>query len=96
MIEETAEAIHVVRQGKIRAIGVSNFSVGQMEPFVALRRCIAYNMFERSIETDLLPYADRIKSPRWIWALCRNLLSGRMRADTAFDGDDLRQPIRNS
>src|ERR1700730_3814999 len=31
-IEETAEAMHaLLRQGKIRAIGVSNFSVSQME-----------------------------------------------------------------
>jgi aryl-alcohol dehydrogenase-like predicted oxidoreductase len=33
-IEETAEAMHTLfEQGKIRAIGVSNFSVGQMERF---------------------------------------------------------------
>jgi diketogulonate reductase-like aldo/keto reductase len=30
-IEETADAMHtLLAQGKIRAIGVSNFSVGQM------------------------------------------------------------------
>jgi aryl-alcohol dehydrogenase-like predicted oxidoreductase len=33
-IEETADAMHMLfAQGKIRAIGVSNFSVGQMERF---------------------------------------------------------------
>ncbi len=33
-IEETAEAMHALfRQGKIRAIGVSNFSVSQMDRF---------------------------------------------------------------
>ena len=33
-IEETAEAMHsLFKQGKIRAIGVSNFSAGQMERF---------------------------------------------------------------
>src|SRR6266852_9897534 len=33
-VEETADAMHaLLRQGKIRAIGVSNFSVAQMERF---------------------------------------------------------------
>jgi aryl-alcohol dehydrogenase-like predicted oxidoreductase len=33
-IEETAEAMHTLfRQGKIRAIGVSNLSVSQMDRF---------------------------------------------------------------
>src|SRR5580658_2644406 len=33
-VEETAEAMHTLfQQGKIRAIGVSNFSVGQIERF---------------------------------------------------------------
>jgi aryl-alcohol dehydrogenase-like predicted oxidoreductase len=60
-IEETAEAIHVLfAQGKIRAIGVSNFSVSQMERFrgVAPLHVLQppYNLFERGIEADLLPY----------------------------------------
>jgi aryl-alcohol dehydrogenase-like predicted oxidoreductase len=39
-IEETAEAMHTLfEQGKIRAIGVSNFSVGQMEALPS--RCAA-------------------------------------------------------
>src|SRR6266852_4760690 len=53
-IEETADAMHTLfAQGKIRAIGVSNFSVVKMERF----RCVAplhvlqtpYNLFERGI-----------------------------------------------
>ena len=43
-IEETAEAMHTLfRQGKIRAIGVSNFSVCQMERSAASRRCMCCN-----------------------------------------------------
>ena len=97
MIEETAEAMHMLfEQGKIRAIGVSNFSVGQMERFrrVAPLHVLQppYNIFERSIETDLLPYCRENKiATLGYGALCRGLLSGRMRADTAFDGDDLRR-----
>jgi aryl-alcohol dehydrogenase-like predicted oxidoreductase len=96
-IEETADAMHVLfAQGKIRAIGVSNFSVGQMERFrrVAPLHVLQppYNIFERGIEADLLPYCREHKIAMFGYgALCRGLLSGRMRADTAFDGDDLRR-----
>src|ERR1700741_3846046 len=60
-IEETAEAMRTLyEQGKIRAIGVSNFSVQQMERFrqVAPLHVLQapYNLFERGIEQDVLPY----------------------------------------
>src|SRR5258705_5161322 len=96
-IEETAEAMHTLfEQGKIRAIGVSNFTVVQMERFrrVAPLHVLQppYNLFERGIEADLLPYCQENKIAMLGYgALCRGLLSGRMRADTVFDGDDLRR-----
>jgi aryl-alcohol dehydrogenase-like predicted oxidoreductase len=96
-IEETAEAMHTLfAQGKIRAIGVSNFSVSQMERFrrVAPLHVLQppYNLFERGIEADLLPYCrDNKIAMLGYGALCRGLLSGRMQADTVFDGDDLRR-----
>jgi aryl-alcohol dehydrogenase-like predicted oxidoreductase len=83
-------------QGKIRAIGVSNFSVEQMERFrrVAPLHVLQppYNLFERAIEAEILPYcrANNIATLGY-GALCRGLLSGRMRADTTFEGDDLRR-----
>src|ERR1700688_1409804 len=54
-VEETAEAmLTLLRQGKIRAIGVSNFSIGLMELFRVLAPLhvlpTPYNMFERGIE----------------------------------------------
>ena len=96
-IEETADAMHqLFAQGKIRAIGVSNFSVVQMERFrrVAPLHVLQppYNLFERGIEADLLPYCrENNIATLGYGALCRGLLSGRMRADTVFDGDDLRR-----
>src|SRR6202162_757065 len=96
-IEETADAMYTLfAQGKIRAIGVSNFSVGQMERFrrVAPLHVLQppYNLFERGIETDLLPYCRKNKiATLGYGALCRGLLSGRMRADSKFEGDDLRR-----
>jgi len=96
-IEETAEAMRTLYdQGKIRAIGVSNFSAAQMERFrsVAPLHVLQspYNLFERAIEAEVLPYcrANNIATLGY-GALCRGLLSGRMRADTTFGGDDLRR-----
>jgi aryl-alcohol dehydrogenase-like predicted oxidoreductase len=96
-IEETAVAMQTLfRQGKIRAIGVSNFSVEQMQQFrsVAPLHVLQspYNLFEREVEVDLLPYCRKKNIATFGYgALCRGLLSGRMRADTAFGGDDLRR-----
>jgi aryl-alcohol dehydrogenase-like predicted oxidoreductase len=96
-IEETADAmLTLLEQGRIRAIGVSNFSVAQMERFrrVAPLHVLQppYNLFERGIEADLLPYCAKHRIAMLGYgALCRGLLSGRMRPDTAFDGDDLRR-----
>ena len=96
-IEETAEAMHeLFRQGKIRAIGVSNFSVKQMEKFRRIAPLhvlqAPYNLFERGIEPDLLPYCLKNSiATLGYGALCRGLLSGRMRPNTTFDGDDLRR-----
>ena len=95
-IEETAEAVQALfDQGKIRAIGVSNFSVAQIERF----RCVAklhvvqppYNLFEREIETGLLPYCRQHGIATLTYgALCRGLLSGKLQADARFHGDELR------
>jgi aryl-alcohol dehydrogenase-like predicted oxidoreductase len=94
---ETADAMATLwRQGKIRAIGVSNFSVEQIEQFrrVAPLHVVQppYNLFERDIEADVLPYCRRNRIATFGYgALCRGLLSGRMRNDTEFGGDDLRR-----
>ena len=96
-IEETAEAmIALYGQGKIRAIGVSNFSVDQMDRFrrVAPLHVLQppYNLFEREAEVDLLPYCQLHGiTTLGYGALCRGLLTGRMRPDTVFNGDDLRR-----
>jgi aryl-alcohol dehydrogenase-like predicted oxidoreductase len=96
-VEETAEAMRsLYEQGKIRAIGVSNFSVEQMERFrqVAPLHVLQppYNLFEREIEKNILPYCrSNDIATLGYGALCRGLLSGRIRPDTTFDGDDLRR-----
>ena len=96
-IEECAEAMFtLLQQGKIRAIGVSNFTRLQMREFRRLARLHIvqppYNLFERAAEEEVLPYcfwhgiATLAYGP-----LCRGLLSGRMKPDTVFSGDDQRK-----
>ncbi|WP_273805690.1 MULTISPECIES: aldo/keto reductase [unclassified Pseudomonas] len=95
--EETARELERLRQeGKILAIGVSNYSPEQLEAFRQFANPSTvqppYNLFERTIEADVLPYAQRHGLVVLAYgALCRGLLSGRMNAQTRFDGDDLRQ-----
>ncbi len=95
-IAETAAVMReLYEQGTIRAIGVSNFSVKQMDEF---RRSSPlhvlqppYNLFERGIEKEILPYCKKHDiATLGYGVLCRGLLSRRMRADTKFSGDDLR------
>ena len=95
-IQQTAETLaDLKREGKIRAIGVSNFAPAQMDAFRRVARLSSnqppYNLFERDAEADVLPYcrAQQITTIAY-GALCRGLLSGRMRADTQFPDDDIR------
>jgi aryl-alcohol dehydrogenase-like predicted oxidoreductase len=95
-IEETAEAMQtLLDRGKIRAIGVSNFSVAQIERFrrVAKLHVVQppYNLFEREIEKELLSYCRQSGLATLTYgALCRGLLSGKLREDAEFERDDLR------
>src|SRR5438477_12738939 len=62
-LERTAAVlVRLFERGIIRAIGVSNFSVAQLEAFRAVAPVHVvqspYNLFERQIERDVLPYAE--------------------------------------
>lgn len=95
--EETAAELETLRsEGKIRAIGVSNYSPAQMAAFSTHAHLDAvqppYNLFERAIEADTLPYAaEKGLTVLSYGALCRGLLSGRITGETVFSGDDLRK-----
>lgn len=94
--EETAETMAALyREGKIRAIGVSNFSVEAMQAFADAAPLHVsqspYNLFERGIENDIVPYCDEHQLTLLCYgALCRGLLSGKMNRNRRFDADDLR------
>jgi aryl-alcohol dehydrogenase-like predicted oxidoreductase len=96
-IEDTAETLaRLYRAGKINAIGVSNYSPAEMEIFRSAAPLHTaqppYNMFERAIEADVLPYCrEKGIAVLAYGSLCRGLLSGRMNQNTKFEGDDLRR-----
>jgi aryl-alcohol dehydrogenase-like predicted oxidoreductase len=96
-IEETAAAMYqLYKQGKIRAIGVSNYSLEQLNLFRQAAPLHTaqppYNLFERGVERDVLPYC-RIHgiSTLTYGSLCRGLLSGKMKLNSEFRGDDVRK-----
>jgi aryl-alcohol dehydrogenase-like predicted oxidoreductase len=86
----------LMSSGKIRAVGVSNFSPAQIDelakhvPITSVQP--PYNLFERAIDHDVLPYAQEKKISVLAYSsICRGLLSGRITADTTYEGDDLRR-----
>jgi len=95
--EETAEVLmDILQSGKIHAIGVCNFSVEQMERaqlLLPLSTCQSpYNLFERQVEADILPFCQRNGISFIAYgALCRGLLTGKVKADSVYPGDDIRR-----
>jgi aryl-alcohol dehydrogenase-like predicted oxidoreductase len=96
-IEETALTMQdFKKEGLIRAIGVSNYSPEQMNRFMSVSELNTvqppYNLFERQVDRDVLPYVREKHLSAFAYGpLCRGLLTGTMRPDTKFTGDDLRQ-----
>ncbi|HYG70032.1 MAG TPA: aldo/keto reductase [Anaeromyxobacteraceae bacterium] len=96
-LEETAAALGaLVRAGKVRAVGVANFSPAQLDAFRKVTPVAAlsppYNLFERDVEADVLPYCRRNGIRTIVYgALCRGLLSGRLERVASYAGDPLRE-----
>jgi aryl-alcohol dehydrogenase-like predicted oxidoreductase len=95
-IEETANVMsQLLVEGKIRAIGVSNYSVDQIARFQMIAPVHAvqppYNLFERAAEDLIIPYA-KSQAMRVLayGSLCRGLLTGAITSATNFAADDLR------
>ncbi|HVK71877.1 MAG TPA: aldo/keto reductase [Kofleriaceae bacterium] len=95
--EETAQAmLDLQRAGKIRAIGVSNYSIEAMERFRAVAPLAVaqppLNLFERDAQVDIIPWCRAHGVATLTYgALCRGLLSGGIDETTRFEGDDLRK-----
>jgi aryl-alcohol dehydrogenase-like predicted oxidoreductase len=83
------------REGKVRAIGVSNFSVAQMQEFRSVAPLASnqppYNLFEREIDREVLPWcAANGVAVLTYSSLCRSLLGGRVQGGMKFDEKDIR------
>ena len=94
--EETMHALDsVVRQGKVRAVGVSNFTIDQIKECEATRRIdvVQYglNMFDQRSEQEIFPYCQQQGTGVMVYGpLAFGLLTGAFTTDTKFGGDDWR------
>lgn len=93
------EALETARhQGKIRAIGVSNFSVEQMEHVSEVGRIdvhqLCYSLLWRFPERDLIPYCIEHGIAVVTFAsLAHGILSGKFTRDPKFPEGDHRRSI---
>lgn len=93
---DTAGALsELVREGKIRHVGVSNFDVDEMEEFGATFPVETlqppYHLFRRGIEEEILPYAAAHDIGILVYGpLAHGLLTAALRPDTAFPPGDWR------
>ena len=95
-IDETMEALQLlIDQGKIRAAGVSNYSLDQMKKASSVINLasnqLPYSMVRRDIESDIVPWC--VEQDCGILAyspLQRGLLTGKIKPDTSFAPGDSR------
>jgi aryl-alcohol dehydrogenase-like predicted oxidoreductase len=95
-IEETMEALEILKnQGKIRAGGVSNFSVKQMaqadKHFSLSSNQVPYSMVLRDIEEELVPWSLKNNKGIIVYSpLQRGVLTGKIKQDYQFNEGDHR------
>ncbi len=95
-IEETMRALTALKQqGKIRAIGVSNFSQAQLEEAAQYGRIDSlqppYSLFWRYVEKDAVPYCvEQQISIIAYSSLAQGLLTGKFGPDHSFPPEDNR------
>ena len=95
-IEETMRALNDLKQqGKIRAIGVSNFSRSQLEEASQYGRIDSlqppYSLFWRQVEQDAMPYCIQNNISILAYSpLAQGLLTGKFSKDHKFDPADNR------
>jgi methylglyoxal reductase len=96
-IAETMGALQALKkEGKVKAIGISNASVDDLNAYIAAGQvdCVqeAYNMLDRGLEQTLLPICRREGIAVISYSsLALGLLTGRIGPEREFNGDDLRR-----
>src|SRR5262245_34608766 len=92
--EETMRALDdVVRQGKARFVGVSNFKREEIDACMRVRRVdvaqYGWNMFDRRMQRDVFPYCgDNGIGVMAYGSLAYGLLTGAFSGETKFGADD--------
>jgi len=85
----------VVRQGKVRYVGVSNFRLSQLKTCMSLRRIdvvqYGWNMFDRRMQREIFPWCTANDIGVMAYgSLAYGMLAGAFTADTQFDENDWR------
>ena len=99
-IEETMQALNRLQaQGKIRAIGVSNFSRDQLQEAMAYGDIVSlqppYSLFWRHVETDAMPLCtEKGLSILAYSSMAQGLLTGKFGPDHRFKRGDHRRANR--
>lgn len=94
--EETMQALgDVVRDGKVRFVGLSNFKLEEIEACMAVRRVdvvqYGWNMFDRRMQRDILPYcAEHGVGFMAYGSLAFGLLTGTFTEEMDFGTQDWR------
>jgi aryl-alcohol dehydrogenase-like predicted oxidoreductase len=94
--DETMRALDdIVRQGKARYIGVSNFRLAQIETCMQLRHIdvvqYGWNMFDRRMQAEIFPYCAAQETGVMAYgSLAYGMLSGTFHAGTQFGESDWR------
>lgn len=94
--EETMRALDdLVQQGKVRAVGISNFRLSQIETSMRTRRVdvaqYCWNMFDRRMQKEIYPYCRQHGIGVMAYgSLSYGLLTGTLAENTDFGSDDWR------
>lgn len=99
-LEETFRALNTLKQdGRIRAIGVSNFNAAQLEQASQYGEIVSlqppFSLFWRAVETETLPYCRKNKLSVLAYSsMAQGFLTGKFGPGHQFDKGDHRKTNR--
>jgi len=93
--DSMAELLKLREEGKIREIGVSNFTPELIRDGLKTAPIVSnqppYNLLRRDIENDVLPYCREASVGLIVYSpIMKGLLTGKVTMDRTFQGDDHR------
>jgi myo-inositol catabolism protein IolS len=94
--EEPMRALDdLVKQGKVRAVGLSNFKLDEIKSCTAARHVdvvqYCWNMFDRRMQTEIFPYCRENQIGVMAYgSLAYGMLTGTLNEESAFEKGDWR------